>query len=145
MQNFCILAEFSKLLAYWPLKGMQNFCMLNNSICNRRSAVFVGFYREQNFCILNECSIFLVYFNHWRRCRISASWMQSVNFQSPLTTAGDKKICHCVCLNCHTFHRVQNIYVLVELVSFRPFKGIEQDAEFVHRTKIANTYVLALW
>ena len=24
----CILAEFSKLLAYWLLKGMQNFCML---------------------------------------------------------------------------------------------------------------------
>ena len=134
---------------------MQNFCMSNNShcLCDRRSAVFLGFYRVQNFCILNECSKFLVYFNHWRRCRISASWLQSVNFQSPLTTAGDvqflhsKKICHCVCstifVNFHAFHRVQNICVLVELVNFRPFKGIEQDAEFLHRTKHMSELLLA--
>lgn len=150
MQNFCILAEFSKLLAYWLLKGMQNFCSLSNSsyLCNRRSAVFLGFYRVQNFCILNECSKFLVYFNHWRGCRISASWLQSVNFQSPLTTAGDvwflhsKKICHCQCstvfVNYHAFYHVQNFCVLVEFVNFRPFKSIEQDAEFLHPNNLCT-------
>ena len=78
MQNFCILAEFSKLLAYWLLKGMQNFCMLSNSsyLCNRRSAVFLWFYRVQNFCILN---------------------MNAVNFWSILTTEEDAEFLHLGC------------------------------------------------
>ena len=33
--------------------------------------------------------------------------------------------------------------VLVELVNFRPFKGIEQDAEFLHRTKHMSELLLA--
>ena len=86
----------------------------------------------QNFCILASFSKFLVPFNNCRRCIISAS-------QENLTLY----LCNTVFVNFHEFYRVQNFYVLVELVNFRPFKSIEQDAEILHPTKIVNTYVLA--
>ena len=82
-QNFCIFIESSKfwsilafeeflrldwiqyVLAFWLLKWMHDFGMLKNShcLCNRRSAVFHGFYRVQNFCIFNECSSFFFCLN----------------------------------------------------------------------------------
>ena len=41
---------------------------------------FHGLYRMQHCCIFVECSKFLVYLNNLTGCRISASWLNPVNF-----------------------------------------------------------------
>ena len=65
-----------------PRKGSKISAWQENNLClcSRSSAIFHGFYLVQKFCICIESSKFLVYFNNWIGCRISASWLNWVNY-----------------------------------------------------------------
>lgn len=52
MQDFCILAEISRFLAYCLFKGMYNFCIPRKLVT--AFVNFYAFYRFQNFCVLVE-------------------------------------------------------------------------------------------
>ena len=82
----------------------------------------------QNFCILAAISKILVFFNNYRRCIISA-FQENLSLRMQYSTGF---------INYHAFYRVQNFCVLVELVNFRIFKSIEQDAEFLQPNNLCT-------